>query len=139
MEEEEKPVAVGEPEEKDEAKNPVLHETDEAREETRKALGKEAPENVRTAKEAFASFGKSDLTETAKRMLEIGKGENPQVGALAFLHSDEEEAIDGYRKALPFFKGDEYSTAALLEIIRDEERHERTLKELFGRYVASEK
>ena len=135
MEEEKKDEAEGEKE----SENPVLHESREAQEETKEALGKEAPEGVRTAKEAFASFGKSDLTETAKRMLEIGKGENPQVGALAFLHADEEEAIDGYRKALPFFKGDEYSTAALLEIIRDEERHERMLKELFGRYVASEK
>lgn len=133
MEDELKPVE----DESEGEENPIAHEERESREDVSEALRKSAPE-IATAKEAFKSFGKADMTETAERMLEIGRGDRPQIGALAFLHSDEEEAIEGYLKALPFFKGDDYGTSVLLNIIEDERRHERDLKELFGRYAAAE-
>ncbi len=124
------------PEEKiEETANPVAEERHEGDEKTEEAL-KAPAATEETAKAAFDSLGGGEPSETAKVMLEIGKGKKPQIGAIAFLHTDEEEAVEGYEKALAFFKGDPYATGLILGIIDDEKRHERDLRQLFGMYAS---
>jgi hypothetical protein len=118
------------------AENPVVENHEDETEEIEDALHAPAA-TEKTANEAFKSFGKAtEPSEIAKTMLEIGKGKNPQIGAIAFLHADEEEALEGYEKALAFFTEDPAAKDMILSIIDDERRHENMLKQLFGMYAA---
>ena len=123
------------PKETENTPNPVVAVRHEAEKGISEAL--QAPAATeKTASEAFKSFGKPKPSKIAEAMLEIGKGKKPQIGAIAFLHADEEDAVEGYEKALAFFKGDIYATNMILSIIDDEQRHERNLCQLFGMYAA---
>lgn len=92
--------------------------------------------DIKTALEAFKKLDVKTETgkKTADDMINKGK-ESPQCGALAFLHRDEDEAIDGYEKALEYFKEDTESLWKIHGIILDEMRHKVILKEIWAKYA----
>ena len=89
------------------------------------------------AKQTFEKFSKPDEEvgeEGAEKILKMGK-DDPITGVLAFLHKDEDEAIEGYKKALPLFGADSESQRILIAIIEDEERHKRYLQNILAKYA----
>lgn len=94
-----------------------------------------------TAKEAFERFQAptNEVGEaTAKQIVEKAK-ESPQAGAIAFLHKDEDEAIDGYLKVQVLFKDCPRALEVFHSIIQDEIRHKKMLQELASAYIIEDK
>lgn len=92
------------------------------------------------AKQTFEKFSKPDEEvgeEGAEKILKMGK-DDPITGVLAFLHKDEDEAIEGYKKALPLFGADSESQRILIAIIEDEERHKRDLQNILAKYAIND-